>query len=79
MYVAFSCCSVDKLKLFKSHTVYQVDVNQSDGNVTPTSPKSSGFCDDLDLTNWVAWAGAIVVTAVVLRSLYIMYMKPEGY
>lgn len=78
MYVAFSCCSVDKLKLFKTHTVYQIAVNTSDGH-TPTGLTGSGVHEELDLTNWVAWAGAIVVTAVVLRSLYIMYMKPEGY
>lgn len=78
--MSFLVCLVDKLKFYKTHTnVYQVDVTKSDGYVNPTGLSGSGFKDDLDLTNWVAWAGAIVVTAVVLRSLYIMYMKPEGY
>lgn len=26
----------------------------------------------------IAWTGAIVITAVILRSLYLMYIKPEG-
>ncbi|CAH2108680.1 unnamed protein product [Euphydryas editha] len=26
----------------------------------------------------IAWTGAIVITAVILRSLYLMYTKPEG-
>ncbi|CAG4949604.1 unnamed protein product [Colias eurytheme] len=30
------------------------------------------------LCNLVAWMGAIVILAVVLRSLYLLYMKPEG-
>lgn len=34
---------------------------------------------EVQICNMVAWAGAIVVTAVVLRSLYLMYMKPDGY
>lgn len=59
--------------------MYQVEVNKSDGYTTPTGLSGSRVHDVLDLSNWVAWAGAIVVTAVVLRSLYIMYMKPEGY
>ncbi|XP_045495170.1 uncharacterized protein LOC123693947 [Colias croceus] len=30
------------------------------------------------LCNLVAWTGAIVILAIVLRSLYLLYMKPEG-
>lgn len=36
------------------------------------SPIEIQFC------NIVAWTGAIVITVVILRSLYLLYMKPEG-
>jgi hypothetical protein len=33
---------------------------------------------EVQICNVVAWTGMLVVTIVVLRSLYLMYLKPDG-
>lgn len=41
-------------------------------------PPCVDFVTAQELCNYIAWIGALVVTAVVLRSLYLMYLKPDG-
>ncbi|CAK1540795.1 unnamed protein product [Leptosia nina] len=40
--------------------------------------KGRGWSFELDLCSIVAGIGALVVTVIVLRSLYLLYTKPEG-